>query len=39
MNAVTGGAIWVLVILTAVYMLCRSRRMKDEVKSVEQIRE
>lgn len=39
MNAVTGGAVWVLVILTAVYMLCRSRRMKDEVKSVEQIRE
>ena len=39
MNAVTGGVIWLLVILTAVYMLHRSRKMKDEVRSVEQIRE
>ena len=39
MNAITGGVIWLLVILTAVYMLHRGRKMKDEVKSVEQIRE
>ncbi len=39
MNAITGGVIWLLVILTAVYMLHRSRKMKDEVKSIEQIRE
>lgn len=38
MNAITGGGIWLVVILTAVYMLRRSQRMKDEVKSVEQIR-
>ena len=35
MNAITGGVIWLLVILTAVYMLHRSHRMKDEVKTVE----
>lgn len=39
MNAITGGVIWLLVILTAVYMLHQSHRMKDEVRSVEQIRE
>ena len=39
MNAITGGVIWLLVILTAAYMLHRSRKMKDKVKSVEQIRE
>ena len=38
-NAITGGVIWLLVILTAVYMLNRSHRIKDDVKSVEQIRE
>ena len=35
MNAMTGGVIWLFVILTAVYMLHRSRKMKDEVKFVE----
>lgn len=35
MNAITGGVIWLYVILTAVYMLRRSRKMQSEVKSVE----
>lgn len=35
MNAITGGVIWLCVILTAVYMLRRSRKMQSEVKSVE----
>lgn len=39
MNAITGGVIWLVVILIAVYMLCRSHTIKNEVKSVEQIRE
>ena len=40
MNAVTGGCVWITVILTAVYMLHRSKKMKykDEVKTFEQIR-
>ena len=38
MNAITGGVIWVLVILTAAYMLRRSQKTKDEVRLVEQIR-
>lgn len=38
MNAVTGGVVWVLVILTAVYMLHRSKRIKDEVSPDKQIR-
>ncbi len=38
-NAITGGVVWLLVILTAAYMLHRSRKMKDEVRPVEQIRE
>ena len=28
MNAITGAAIWISVILTAVYMLCRSKKLK-----------
>lgn len=39
MNAITGGCVWIIVILTAVIMLYRSKRMKDEVKPFEQIRE
>lgn len=35
MNAITGGAIWLSVILTAVYMLHRSSKQRDEVKSDE----
>lgn len=35
MNAITGGVIWLCVILTAVYMLRRSRKMQSEVKPVE----
>lgn len=35
MNAITGGVIWLCVILIAVYMLRRSRKMQSEVKSVE----
>lgn len=35
MNVITGGVIWLCVILTAVYMLRRSRKMQSEVKSVE----
>lgn len=38
MNAITGGSVWGAVILIAVYMLHRSKRMKDEVKTDEQIR-
>ena len=37
MNAITGGAVWLFVILIAVYMLCRSSKMRDEVKADEQI--
>ena len=37
MNAITGGAIWLSVILTAVYMLYRSSKLRDEVKSNEQV--
>lgn len=39
MNTITGGLVWAGVILTAAYMLYRSRNAKDEVKSDEQIRE
>lgn len=39
MNAVTGGVIWLSVILTAVYMLHRSAERKEEAKPVEPIRE
>lgn len=39
MNALTGGAVWSAVILTAAFMLRRSRRPKDEVSTVEQIAE
>lgn len=35
MNAITGGAVWLSVILTAVYMLYRSNKQRDEVKSDE----
>ena len=35
MNAITGGCVWITVILTAVIMLYQSKRMKDEVKSFE----
>lgn len=38
MNATTGGAVWIAVILTAVYMLHRSSKMNDEVNPVEQSR-
>ena len=38
MNAITGGAIWMSVILTAAYMLYRSSKQMDEEKAVEQIR-
>ena len=37
MNAITGGAIWLSVILIAVYMLHRSSKRSDEVKSNEQV--
>lgn len=39
MKTITGGIVWAGVILTAAYMLYRSRNAKDEVKSDEQIRE
>lgn len=35
MNAITGGAVWIAVIATAVYMLFRSRKQKSEVNSPE----
>ena len=38
MNAITGGGVWFSVILTAVYMLLHSRKMK-EVKSVDPLGE
>ena len=38
MNAITGGGVWFSVILTAVYMLLRSRKLK-EVKSFEPLGE
>ena len=38
MNAITGGGVWFSVILIAVYMLLRSRKMK-EVKSVDPLGE
>ena len=37
MNAITGGAVWLSVILTAVYMLYLSSKQRDEVKSDEQV--
>lgn len=37
MNAITGGAIWLSVILIAVYMLHRGSKQSDEVKSDEQV--
>jgi len=37
MNGITGAGIWVTVILTAVYMLIRSSKMKSEVNSPEQV--
>lgn len=37
MNAITGGAVWLSVILTAVYMLYPSSKQRDEVKSDEQV--
>ena len=37
MNAITGGAIWLSVILTAVYMLYRSSKLRDEVNPDEQV--
>ncbi len=39
MNALTGGAVWLCTILTAVCMLRRSAKGKDEVKCLESIRE
>lgn len=38
MNTVTGTAIWCAVIITAVFMLLRGRKIKSEVNSFEQIR-
>lgn len=37
MNAITGGVVWLSVILTAVCMLHQSKKLKDEVKSNEQV--
>lgn len=37
MNTVTGGGVWFAVVLTAVYMLLRSKRMKREVKPFESL--
>lgn len=37
MNAVTGGGVWIAVVLTAVYMLLRSKRIKSEVKPFESL--
>lgn len=39
MNAITGAAVWVTVIVTAVYMLFRSKKMKCGVNNVEQVGE
>ena len=39
MNAITGGAVWLCVILTAVCMLRRCAGRKDEVRTPESIRE
>lgn len=39
MNALTGAAVWLCTILTAVCMLRRSAKGKDEVKHLESIRE
>lgn len=39
MNAMTGGAIWLFVIAIAVYMLCRSSKLRDEAKLDEQVQE
>ena len=39
MNAITGTAVWVTVIATAVYMLFRSKKMRCEVNAVEQVGE
>lgn len=39
MNTVTGGVVWIGVILTAVYMLRHSKKAKDGVKTLEQIGE
>lgn len=39
MNAITGGSVWFFVILISVYMLRRSRKMKDEVMSSEPLGE
>ena len=38
MNAITGGMIWLSVILIAIYMLHRSRKLKSEVRFDEQVR-
>lgn len=35
MNAITGGGVWLCVIAVAVYMLCRSQKMKAEVSGTE----
>ena len=37
MNSITGAAVWVTVIVTAVYMLIRSSKMKREVDTAEQV--
>ena len=37
MNAITGGAIWLSVILTSVYILCRSSKLRNEVNPDEQV--
>lgn len=37
MNAITGGVVWVIVILTAIYMLLHSKKMEKKVKSFESL--
>lgn len=37
MNSITGAAVWVTVIVTAVYMLIRGSKMKREVDTAEQV--
>lgn len=37
MSSITGAAVWVTVIVTAVYMLIRSSKMKREVDTAEQV--